>query len=93
MRHKKKSAIDSPDFENAAALRDKEVELFNRRISPEQRPIAVAARYPSLVTQLDEVKAALERLRAILRDTPLNQGAPAKRRTKRSSGRRPRGSK
>jgi ATP-dependent Clp protease ATP-binding subunit ClpA len=67
IRREKESAIDSQDFEAAAALRDKEREVIDRRISREKEWAATAGDRPSLFAELGRVNAELERLRAVLR--------------------------
>jgi hypothetical protein len=67
VRHEKESAIDSQDFETAAALRDKEEDLLANRASREQEWAASSADRLSLAEELGQVNAELERLRAILR--------------------------
>ncbi len=67
VRREKESAIDSQDFETAAALRDKEKDLLANRASREQEWAASAADRLSLAEELGQVNAELERLRAILR--------------------------
>jgi ATP-dependent Clp protease ATP-binding subunit ClpA len=74
VRHEKEAAIDSQDFEAAAALRDKEKELFDRRISREQEWTAAAEGRPSLAAELGRANAELERLRAILREHGIEPG-------------------
>ncbi len=67
VRREKESAIDSQDFETAAALRDKEKDLVANRASREREWAASAADRLSLAEELGQVNAELERLRAILR--------------------------
>jgi ATP-dependent Clp protease ATP-binding subunit ClpA len=74
VRREKESAIDSQDFESAAALRDKEKELFDRRISQEQEWTEAAEGRQSLAAELGRVNAELERLRAILREHGIEPG-------------------
>jgi len=74
VRREKESAIDSQDFESAAALRDKEKELFDRRISREQEWTRTAEGRLSLAAELGRVNAELERLRAILREHGIEPG-------------------
>jgi ATP-dependent Clp protease ATP-binding subunit ClpA len=74
VRREKESAIDSQDFESAAALRDKEKELFDRRISQEQEWTAAAEGRQSLATELGRLNAELERLRALLREHGIEPG-------------------
>ena len=67
VRHEKESAIDSQDFETAAALRDKEKELIDHRNTREEEWTATADARLSLASQLTQVNAELERLRNLLR--------------------------
>jgi ATP-dependent Clp protease ATP-binding subunit ClpA len=67
VRHEKESAIDSQDFETAAALRDKEKELIDHRSTREEEWTATADARPSLAAQLSQVNAELEHLRNLLR--------------------------
>ncbi len=68
VRREKESAIDSQDYETAAALRDKEKDLLANRARREQEWAASAADRLSLAEELGQVNAELERLRAILRE-------------------------
>jgi ATP-dependent Clp protease ATP-binding subunit ClpC len=74
VRREKESAIDSQEFEAAAALRDKEKELFDRRITREQEWTGAAEGRLSLAAELGRVNAELERLRAILREHGIEPG-------------------
>ena len=65
-RREKEAAIDSQDFETAAALLAKEKELLAARASREKDK-AVTGDRPSLAAEVVRVNAELERLRAILR--------------------------
>ncbi len=67
VRREKESAIDSQDFETAAAVRDKEKELIERRSIREEEWTATADARLSLAAQLSQVNAELERLRNLLR--------------------------
>jgi hypothetical protein len=67
VRREKESAIDSQEFETAAALRDKEKDLIASKASREQGWAATAADRLPLAQELGQVKAELERLRAVLR--------------------------
>jgi ATP-dependent Clp protease ATP-binding subunit ClpA len=67
VRREKESAIDSQDFETAAALRDKEKELIEHRSIREEEWTATADARLSLAAQLSQVNAELERLRNLLR--------------------------
>jgi uncharacterized protein YicC (UPF0701 family) len=77
VRREKESAIDSQDFEAAAALRDKEKEVIDRRISREKEWTATADDRPSLSAELGRVNAELQRLRAILRQHGIEPGDDA----------------
>jgi ATP-dependent Clp protease ATP-binding subunit ClpC len=76
-RREKEAAIDSQDFETAAALLAKEKELLAARASREKDK-AVTGDRPSLAAEVVRVNAELERLRAILRQHGLetDNGAP-----------------
>jgi ATP-dependent Clp protease ATP-binding subunit ClpA len=72
MRREKEAAIESQDFENAAALRDKEKELLAARARRETEWAAATGDRPSLAAEFVRVNAELERLRAILRQHGLD---------------------
>jgi len=76
-RREKEAAIDSQDFETAAALLSKEKELLAARASREKDKALTGDR-PSLAAEVAWVNAELERLRAILRQHGLetDNGAP-----------------
>jgi ATP-dependent Clp protease ATP-binding subunit ClpC len=76
-RREKEAAIDSQDFETAAALLAKEKELLAARASREKDK-AVTGDRPSLAAEVVRVNAELERLRAILHQHGLetDDGAP-----------------
>jgi ATP-dependent Clp protease ATP-binding subunit ClpC len=67
VRGEKEAAIDSQDFEAAAALRDKEKDLLTARASREKEWAADTEDRPSLAAEFGRVNVELERLRAILR--------------------------
>ena len=67
VRREKEAAIDSQDFESAAALRDKEKELLAARARREKEWAAATGDRPSVAAEFGRVNAELERLRAILR--------------------------
>ena len=67
MRRDKEAAIDSQDFESAAALRDKEKELLAARARREKEWAAATGDPPVPGRRIGRVNAELERLRAILR--------------------------
>jgi ATP-dependent Clp protease ATP-binding subunit ClpC len=75
VRRDKESAIESQDFEAAAALRDKEKELVDRRISRESEWAATDADRRSLAAELSRVTAELKRLQDILRQHGLDGAA------------------
>jgi ATP-dependent Clp protease ATP-binding subunit ClpC len=66
VRREKESAIETQDFETAAALRDKEKELLTARASREREWTAVTGIRPSLASEFGRVHAELARLRAVL---------------------------
>jgi ATP-dependent Clp protease ATP-binding subunit ClpC len=68
LRREKEAAIGREDFDNAAALRDKEKQLIDRRDRREQEWTRAAAGRPSLAGELARLNAELERLRAIVRE-------------------------
>jgi len=72
VRREKEAAIDTQDFEAAAALRDKEKELLTARASREQEWAAVTGTRPALAAEFGRVSAELERLRAVLRQHGLD---------------------
>jgi ATP-dependent Clp protease ATP-binding subunit ClpA len=72
VRHEKEAAIDTQNFETAAALRDKEKELLTARASREKEWSAATGDRPSLAAEFGRVNAELERLRAILRQQGLD---------------------
>jgi ATP-dependent Clp protease ATP-binding subunit ClpC len=76
-RREKEAAIDSQDFETAAALLAKEKELLAARVGREKDK-AVTGERPSLAAEVVRVNAELARLRAILRQHGLetDNGAP-----------------
>ena len=67
VRREKEAAIDTQDFEAAAALRDKEKVLLTERASRENQWAAATGDRPALAAEFARVSAELERLRAILR--------------------------
>ncbi|HYA52629.1 MAG TPA: UvrB/UvrC motif-containing protein [Streptosporangiaceae bacterium] len=67
VRREKEAAIDTQDFENAAALRDKEKALLAARARREKEWTTATGERPSLASEFGRVNAELERLRAILR--------------------------
>ena len=66
VRRDKEAAIDTQDFEAAAALRDKEKELLAARASREKKWAAATGDRPSLAAEFARANAELERLRATL---------------------------
>jgi hypothetical protein len=74
-RREKEHAIDRQDFESAAALRDKENELFQHRTSKEKEWDAAADARISVVAELGRVNAELERLRDVLRQHGIDEQA------------------
>jgi ATP-dependent Clp protease ATP-binding subunit ClpA len=74
LRREKEAAIDRKDFETAAALRDKEKQLLDRRDGRKEEWSQAAPERPSLARELARVNAELERLRAILREHGIEPG-------------------
>ena len=72
VRRDKETAIDSQDFESAAALRDKEKELLTARARKENEWAAATGDRPSLAAEFGRVNAELQRLQAILRQHGLD---------------------
>jgi len=72
VRREKEAAIDTQDFEAAAALRDKEKELLTARASREKEWADVVGTRPALAAEFGRVSAELERLRAVLRQHGLD---------------------
>ena len=72
VRREKEAAIDTQDFEAAAALRDKEKELLTARASGERQWATATGDRPSLAAEFKQVNAELERMRAILRQRGLD---------------------
>ena len=68
VRREKEAAAGRQDFETAAALRDKEKQLLAARAGRKKEWTETAAGRMSLTTDLGQVNAELERLRAILRE-------------------------
>ena len=77
VRREKEAAIDTQDFEAAAALRDKEKDLLATKASREKQWAAAAASRPSLAGELARVNTELERLRALLREHGIEPGEGA----------------
>jgi len=75
VRRDKEAAIDTQDFEAAAALRDKEKQLLAARAAREQEWTEGAAGRLPLAGELGRVNAELERLRATLREHGIDPGA------------------
>src|SRR6516164_793460 len=76
-RREKEAAIDTQNFEAAAALRDKEKDLLATKASREKQWAAAAASRPSLAGELARVNTELERLRALLREHGIEPGEGA----------------
>jgi hypothetical protein len=68
LRRDKESAIDSQDFEAAAALRDREKRLLDDKAREERRWVADPGDRPSLAEEFERLSAELDRLGAMLRD-------------------------
>jgi ATP-dependent Clp protease ATP-binding subunit ClpA len=73
----KEAAIGRQDFGTAAALRDKEKQLIDRRDRMEKEWTGAPAGRPSLAGELARLNAELERLRAILRQHGIEPGDDA----------------
>jgi ATP-dependent Clp protease ATP-binding subunit ClpA len=73
----KEAAIDRRDFEAAAALRNKEKQLIDRRDRREKEWTGAASGRPSLAGELARLNAELERLRTILREHGIEPGDDA----------------
>ena len=70
----KEAAIDQQDFEAAAALRDKEMQLLGARAATEKEWTEAAAGRPALAREFGRVSAELDRLRAVLREHGIDPG-------------------
>ena len=68
LRRDKEAAIDSQDFETAAALRDREKRLLAEKDRKERGWVADSGDRPSLAEDFERLGAELDRLRAMLRD-------------------------
>ena len=78
LRRDKESAIDSQDFETAAALRDKEKRLLDDKACKETSWVAGSDDRLSLAEDFERLSAELDRLRALLREHGVDPetGAP-----------------
>jgi ATP-dependent Clp protease ATP-binding subunit ClpC len=76
-RHEKEAAIERQDFENAAALRDKEKRLLAARADRDKEWAGSAAGRRAVTKELDRLDTELERLRAILREHGIDPGDDA----------------
>ena len=74
VRREKEAAVDRQDFEAAAALRDKEMQLLGARVAREKEWTEAAASGPSLAGELGRVNAELDRLRTVLREHGIDPG-------------------
>jgi ATP-dependent Clp protease ATP-binding subunit ClpA len=77
LRREKEAAIDRVDYETAAALRNKEKQLIDRRDWSEKEWTRAAAGRPSLAGEIARLSAELERLRATLREHGIEPGDDA----------------
>jgi hypothetical protein len=77
LRRENEAAIDRQAFEAAAALRNKEKQLIDRRHRKEEEWTRAAAGRPSLAAELARVNAELEWLRAVLREHGIEPGDDA----------------
>jgi ATP-dependent Clp protease ATP-binding subunit ClpA len=68
VRRDKEAAVDSQDFETAAALRDREKGLLDEKARRQKGWVADAGDRPSLAEDVERLSAELGRLRAMLRD-------------------------
>jgi ATP-dependent Clp protease ATP-binding subunit ClpC len=68
VRRDKEAAIDSQDFETAAALRDKEKRLLDDKAQTEDGWVAGTGDRLSLAEDFERLSAELDRLRAVVRD-------------------------
>jgi hypothetical protein len=73
LRHDKEAAIDSQDFETAAALRDKEKRLLAEQASRDEEWAGAAGR-SSLAEDFARLSAELDRLRGVLRERGIEPG-------------------
>jgi ATP-dependent Clp protease ATP-binding subunit ClpA len=73
----KEAAIDRQDFEAAAALRDKEMQLLGARAAREKEWMEAVAGRSSLAGELVRVNTELDRLRAVLREHGIDPGDDA----------------
>ena len=74
VRREKDAAIARQDFDTSVALRDREKQLLAARAAREKESAQAAAGRMSLAAELGQVKAELERLRAVLRQHGLDLG-------------------
>ncbi len=70
----KEAAIDRQDFEAAAALRDKKMQLLGARAAREKEWMEAGAGRQSLAGELGRVNTELDRLRAVLREHGIDSG-------------------
>jgi ATP-dependent Clp protease ATP-binding subunit ClpC len=77
VRQEKEAAIDRQDFEASVALRDQEKQLLAARARQEKERTGAAAGRMPLARELAQVKAELERLRAVLREHGIEPGDDA----------------
>ena len=66
-RRDKESAIDGQDFENAAALRDREKQLLAEKAARQDEWTTAHADLPCLAERFDQLSGEVERLRGLLR--------------------------
>ena len=74
LRRDKESAIDSQDFETAAALRDKEKRLLDDKACKETSWVAGSDDRLSLAEDFERLSAELDRLRGMLRERGIEPG-------------------
>jgi ATP-dependent Clp protease ATP-binding subunit ClpA len=77
LRREKEAAIERQDFEAAAALRDQEKQLLTARAGRDKEWAEAAAGRIPLAQELGQVKAEVERLRAVLREHGIAPGDDA----------------
>ncbi|MGH3203057.1 MAG: UvrB/UvrC motif-containing protein [Streptosporangiaceae bacterium] len=78
VRREKESAIDAKDFEQAAALRNREKELLGAKTTRKEQWAAAHPALPDLAERHQQLADEIERLRALLREHGIDpQDKPA----------------